>query len=114
VVRPAAIEASLRAANDDAQAREGVVEVLRLELQAARYTADRAFRQFDSADPENRLVVDELERRWNEALEHVQEIDDRIRATEPLPQSESIDPDEFHALGEPSTWIPSEPLRKPP
>jgi len=29
-------------------------------------------------DPENRLVADELERRWNQALERVQEIESRI------------------------------------
>jgi len=35
---------------------------------------------FDAADPENRLVTDELERRWNQALERVREIETRIAA----------------------------------
>ena len=38
----------------------------------------RAQRQYDAADPENRLVADELERRWNQALERVREIEQRI------------------------------------
>ena len=42
------------------------------------YAAQRAQRQYDAADPENRLVADELERRWNQALEHVREIEQRI------------------------------------
>ena len=31
------------------------------DLEAARYAADRAFRQYDAADPANRLVAGELE-----------------------------------------------------
>jgi hypothetical protein len=40
----------------------------KLALQQARYEAARAQRQYDVADPENRLVAGELERRWNERL----------------------------------------------
>src|SRR5258707_3841022 len=32
---------------------------------------DRAFRQYDAADPANRLVASELEARWTRALVHV-------------------------------------------
>src|SRR5690606_20401767 len=38
----------------------------------------RAQRQYDAADPENRLVTDELERRWNQALVRVHEIEQRV------------------------------------
>ena len=48
------------------------------ELEAARYTADRAFRQYDAADPENRLVAGELESRWNRSLAQVAEVEKRI------------------------------------
>jgi hypothetical protein len=48
------------------------------DLEAARYGAQRAQKQYDAADPENRLVADELERRWNQALQRVQEIERRI------------------------------------
>jgi len=34
--------------------------------------------QYDAADPENRLVADELERRWNQALQRVREVELRI------------------------------------
>ena len=44
------------------------VEQARLRVQAAQYAADRAFEQYDLADPKNRLVVDNLERRLNEKL----------------------------------------------
>ena len=51
------------------------------ELEAARYSADRAFRQYNAADPENRMVTGELENRWNTALSRVREIENRIAET---------------------------------
>jgi hypothetical protein len=51
--------------------------------------------------PENRLVADELERRWNQALERLREIERRIeqhngaRQQQPAPTME-----EFAALAE--------------
>lgn len=80
VVQPAAIEAALRAGQAVSQATEEVRGVLQRDLQAARYAADRAFQQFDAADPKNRLVADELERRWNRALEAAQELERRLKS----------------------------------
>ena len=50
------------------------------DLEAARYAADRAFRQYDAADPANRLVAAELEARWNRALARVSEVEAKIAA----------------------------------
>ncbi len=65
---PLAIEAAERVFALEQQEREHAVEQARLRLQAAQYAADRAFEQYDLADPKNRLVVDNLERRLNEKL----------------------------------------------
>jgi len=46
-----------------------------LQLEQARYEARLAQRQYDSVDPSNRLVAAELERRWNEKLERVAELE---------------------------------------
>jgi DNA invertase Pin-like site-specific DNA recombinase len=78
VVQPAAIEASMLAHEERARQRDDVLEALERDRQAAAYVADRARRQYDAADPENRLVTAELERRWNLALQHVHEIEVRI------------------------------------
>jgi len=51
---------------------------LERDLEAARYSARRAQKQFDAADPENRLVTNELERRWNQSLQRVREIEAQI------------------------------------
>ena len=78
VVQPAAIEASMLAHKERTRQRDDVLGALERDRQAATYAADRARRQYDAADPENRLVTAELERRWNLALQHVHEIDERI------------------------------------
>src|SRR3989449_9186089 len=78
VVQPAAIDAAVVASQEAAHQRDDVLEVWQRDLEAARYAAHRAQKQYDATDPENRLVADELERRWNHALQHVHEIEARI------------------------------------
>jgi hypothetical protein len=78
VVQPAAIEAAVLASQQQTQARVEVVEALRRDLQAARYRVERAEQQYDDADPRNRLVAEELERRWNLALKEMREFELRI------------------------------------
>jgi len=72
------MEAAVLASEEKAHKQDEVLEALQRDLEAARYGAQRAQRQYDATDPENRLVADELERRWNQALERVREIERRI------------------------------------
>jgi DNA invertase Pin-like site-specific DNA recombinase len=96
VVQPAAVEAAILAYREEAKKQDEVRGALERDLEAARYAASRAQRQYDAADPENRLVADELERRWNQALQRVREIEQRIaqRAAtlneEPVPTLEEF------------------------
>jgi len=46
-----------------------------LQLEQARYEARLAQRQYDAVDPAHRLVAGELERRWNEKLERVGQLE---------------------------------------
>ncbi len=78
VVQPAAVQAALAAEAQATVRRDEVLEAMTRDLEAARYAADRAFRQYDAADPENRFVAGELEVRWNRALTRVAEIGQRI------------------------------------
>jgi hypothetical protein len=80
VVQPAAVEAALMAHEQAAQRQDEVVAALRRDLEAARYAAQRAQRQYDATDPENRLVAGELEQRWNRALAHVEALEARLAA----------------------------------
>jgi hypothetical protein len=59
------------ASEEHTRKQDDVLQALRRDLEAARYVAQRAHKQYDAADPENRLVADELERRWNQALQRV-------------------------------------------
>src|SRR6266436_3707071 len=78
VVQPAAVEAAVLASEEETRKQDDVLDAWRRDLEAARYAAQRAQKQYDAADPQHRLVADELERRWNQALQRVQEIEVRI------------------------------------
>ena len=78
VVEPAAVQEALTAEDRDVAQQDAVLTALQQDLEAARYAARRAEKQYDANDPENRLVSDELERRWNQALERVRELELRL------------------------------------
>jgi len=79
VVEPAAVEAAVLASKEESSQQDAALGALQRDLEAAKYSAHRAAKQYDATDPENRLVADELERRWNQALQKVQEIELRIQ-----------------------------------
>jgi DNA invertase Pin-like site-specific DNA recombinase len=68
VMTPASLELSLRAAQECEHQRTALDRQWRLRLERARQEADRAFRQYDAVEPENRLVARTLERQWEETL----------------------------------------------
>jgi len=80
VVGPGAIEAAVQAQAEAVSRRDQARDAMLRDLEAARYAVDRAFRQYDAADPANRLVAGELETRWNTALFHQAEIESKIAA----------------------------------
>ncbi|MCV9941275.1 recombinase family protein [Boseaceae bacterium BT-24-1] len=92
VVGPGAVAAAQEASSRAARQRDQVRDALGRDLEAARYAADRAFRQYDAADPANRLVAGELEARWNRALAKVGEIESRLAEHDATRPAASIDP----------------------
>ncbi|HZC76129.1 MAG TPA: recombinase family protein, partial [Ktedonobacterales bacterium] len=92
VVGPGAIAAATAAEKEAGQRRDQVREALGRDREAARYAADRAFRQYDAADPANRLVAGELEARWNRALTHVAEVEAKIAAHDAAMPVAALDP----------------------
>jgi DNA invertase Pin-like site-specific DNA recombinase len=96
VVQPGAVEAARLASLQVEQTRDEALAALERELESARYATGRAARQFDAADPENRLVAAELERRWEGALQRVRELEQRVAERQaardrcPPPSSEEL------------------------
>lgn len=79
-----------------------------LRCERARYEAERARRQYDAVEPENRLVARSLERVWEEklrALEAIEEEHAGWRRDEPIVLDEA-DREALRALGEdlPQVW----------
>lgn len=100
VLEPGAIEAAVAAGRAEEEGRDEHLRAVELEVEQARYQAERSFRQYDASDPENRLVTGELERRWNEALLHVRALEERLRELEQAPSPQrTIDPQELLTLG---------------
>src|ERR1700692_1821158 len=63
-----------------------------LRRERARYEAERARRQYDTVEPENRLVARSLERAWEDKLRAAETIDQeyaRWRSEEPVILSEA-------------------------
>lgn len=71
MLRPLGIQAALQAIDVRAREDQTKRQQVELALEQARFEAARAQRQFDAVDPGNRLVANELERRWNERLSQV-------------------------------------------
>ncbi|MGW3152582.1 recombinase family protein [Streptomyces sp. NPDC001177] len=83
---PAAVEVSLAAAEQVEARRAQVDRIWRQRLERADYAADRAKRQYQLAEPENRLVVRQLEKDWEGALaerERLGQEYDRFTASRP-------------------------------
>ena len=68
-LQPAALELHLAAAADVERQRQLLHQNWQQQLERARYESERAARQYALAEPENRLVARELERRWEAALQ---------------------------------------------
>ena len=78
VVQPAAVESAIMASEVESHQQDVILEALQRDLEAARYCVQRAQKQYDLTDPENRLVAQELEQRWNAALQQVTDLETRM------------------------------------
>ena len=67
-VTPQAVQAALEVFKDLRRRQDEAEALYRCQIERAEHEAQLAQRQFLLAHPENRLVVDTLEKRWNEKL----------------------------------------------
>jgi DNA invertase Pin-like site-specific DNA recombinase len=107
-LQPQALQLSLAAVADLEQERARLHRHHQQELERATYQVERARRQYQAVEPENRLVARELERAWNEALLQQQQVQanyDQFRRTQPTGLTE-LERARIAALAEdiPALW----------
>jgi DNA invertase Pin-like site-specific DNA recombinase len=107
-VNPASLDVALEVF-EELRARQAEVDRLRrAQVERAREEAELAQRQYLLARPENRLVVDNLERQWNEKLTSLSQAEEeysRMSKSQPSALTDE-DRDRVHALASdlPRVW----------
>lgn len=79
VTRHAGDEASRLALEELQQDQESAERLWQLQIEKAEYEAQRAERQYNAVEPENRLVARTLEANWNTALRRLEETKEQAR-----------------------------------
>src|ERR1700722_889773 len=91
VIAPLGVEASLRALEELSADGAAQRAALSRKLEQLVYEAKKAFEQYDAVDARNRLAASELERRWNEKLEEIEVVKQRLSSLEAKRYSVSIE-----------------------
>jgi DNA invertase Pin-like site-specific DNA recombinase/uncharacterized protein YndB with AHSA1/START domain len=79
---PAGVKAALRAAEALEQDHDAALAQWRLQVERARYDAERAERRYRQVEPEHRLVARGLERDWERALSALAEAEAELSLRE--------------------------------
>jgi excisionase family DNA binding protein len=90
---PAALEAAREANQLVRQENEQLAQYWRHQVERAEYEAQRAERQYESIEPENRLVARTLEKRWNERLVDLQAV--RAKSEEAVAKGRALSEQEL-------------------
>jgi DNA invertase Pin-like site-specific DNA recombinase len=80
MLEPQALQAAMAAIEARASECDEECRQTELAVEEARFEAQRAKRQFDRVDPDHRLVASELERRWNERLEALRHLEEKLQS----------------------------------
>jgi len=91
-VQPAQLDTMLAALAELERERQMLDRQWQLRLEQAGYQVHLAQRQYDAVDPENRLVASALEKRWNDALLNLDQLEQAYaqdQATQLAPLTEA-------------------------
>src|SRR6476620_9689850 len=107
VIAPLGVDASLRALEELSAGGAAQRAALSSKLEQLAYEAKKAFEQYDAVDARNRLAASELERRWNEKLEEIEAVKQRLSSLDA--QRYSLSPEEeirIRSMGDhfPQVW----------
>jgi hypothetical protein len=78
VISHLGVEASLKAFEELSAGDVAQRVALSSKLEQLMYEVRKAFEQYDAVDARNRLVADELERRWNQKLEEIETVKQQL------------------------------------
>jgi hypothetical protein len=81
-LKPAALEMSMRVSEEIERERARTDALWRKRLQRARHEVERAERQYQAVEPENRLVARSLERAWEDKLQAERSLQEDYRRRE--------------------------------
>ena len=73
-LRPAELELALAALHELESRDQSILRQWQMRLERAEYEVALAERRYQEVDPANRLVAGTLERRWNDALVHLEDL----------------------------------------
>ena len=73
-LQPAELELALAALHELESRDQSILRQWQMRLQRAEYEVALAERRYQEVDPANRLVAGTLERRWNDALVHLEDL----------------------------------------
>jgi len=74
VMKPFELKLATKAVSELEKRREAVYAQWQKRIERAEYEAQLAQRRYEEVDPSNRLVAATLEKRWNEALQRLEEL----------------------------------------
>jgi DNA invertase Pin-like site-specific DNA recombinase len=107
VLSPAELDLYSKAVASLRQDEEHLHQAQQQQLQRLRYQARLAERQFNQADPDNRLVTAELERRWEAALRELKEAEEKFQHEQKQSRlPEALSPQEREAFLQAGKDIP--------
>ncbi|MCA1628039.1 MAG: recombinase family protein [Acidobacteria bacterium] len=86
-LRPARLDALEAVLGEQLAERERLARHWQERMKRARYDAHLAQRQYDTVDPENRLVAAELERRWEASLRELRVTEEAFERFEREPEA---------------------------
>ena len=95
---PASLEVARRVEELAVEEEAAERRLWQAQLEKAEYEAQRAQRQYDAVEPENRLVVRTLERAWNEKLAALEAL--RAQAAQARPSRNALSAEELRRVTE--------------
>ncbi len=108
ILEPASLEMCLSACDEIDRERTRLDKQWQQRLERAKFVADRAARQYEAVEPENRLVARSLETNWEKALCELEKLREQYQnwRDEESPQLSSQQRKVIYELGRdfPSLW----------